>query len=37
MAKATVPRYLRPGSIRRERIVNLPRKLAKRKPPAEPS
>lgn len=25
MAKATVPRYLRPGSVRQERIVNWPR------------
>ena len=25
MAKATIPRYLRPGSIRQERIINWPR------------
>lgn len=25
MAKATVPRYLRPGNVRRERITNFPR------------
>lgn len=25
MAKATVPRYLRPGSVRNERFLNYPR------------
>lgn len=25
MAKASVPRYLRPGTVRQERIVNFPR------------
>lgn len=29
MAKATVPRYLRPGSVRQERIVNWPRDKAR--------
>lgn len=36
MAKS-VPRYLRPGSIRRERIVNFPRKLLKRGPTGDQS
>lgn len=25
MAKATIPRYLRPGSVRQERFLNFPR------------
>lgn len=25
MAKATIPRYLRPGSVRQERFLNYPR------------
>lgn len=33
MAKATVPRYIRPGRIRQERIVNFPRKKLDRVPP----
>lgn len=37
MAKATKPRYLRPGSIRRERIINFPRKLLRRGPTEPPS
>lgn len=30
MAKATVPRYIRPGKIRQERIVNFPRTKLKK-------
>lgn len=37
MAKATVPRYIRPGSLRQERLVNLPRKLLKKQPAGDQS
>lgn len=34
MAKATIPRYIRPGSIRQERLINFPAKKLKRVPPS---
>lgn len=34
MAKATVPRYIRPGTIRQERLINFPAKKLKRVPPS---
>ena len=37
MAKAIIPRYIRPGSIRQERLISFPAKKLRRQPAGDQS